>query len=113
MVSAPKFFPAHQDLVTLSMPYTAPLLRTFSYISIYSVVAIAVQGIIHVFNSQRDQTRRPSCCSSILAVLLIIAFGAGYNVPVWMERSIGYKELPNDHTGEVSQPKKTNKKSTF
>ena len=89
------------------MPYTAPLHRTFSYISIYSVVAIAVQGIIHVFNSQKDQTRRPTCCSAFLVVLLIIAFGAGYNVPVWMEMSIGYKEVVNDHTGEVSQPKKT------
>ena len=106
MVSAPKLFPAHQNLITLSKPYTAPLLQTFSYISIYSVVAIAVQGIIHVFNSQKDQTRRPTCCSSILAVLLIIAFGAGYNVPVWMEMSIGYKKV-NDHiTGEVSQPKR-------
>ena len=103
MVSCPKLFPVHPELVTLAMPYTAPLLRTFIYISIYSIVAIAVEGIIHVINSQRDQTRAPTCCNCVMSILLIVGFGIGYNVPAWMEMGIGYEESVDDDTGYVSQ----------
>ena len=47
-------FPSYKTSLYLSIPYVMPLIQTFLTISVYAVIAIAVQGMIYVFKSQRN-----------------------------------------------------------
>ena len=54
LFSAPKLFPGHSKFFKFSIPYVMPLIQTFLTISVYAVIAIAGQGMIYVFKSQRN-----------------------------------------------------------
>ena len=49
-------FPSFKQFSYESIPVLLPLIQTFLTISIYSVIAIAIQGLNYVLASQRNDT---------------------------------------------------------